>query len=126
MVIWILGLLFLTHWRLLLKDETDDPAIYSNVSTIKPSGPTSKQGDMGDPSVQTLLRMIPKICSSHTISPIQSSIAYLLEDRPKCRLCVGFHIPRVIFPRPSRRQGLSIPSSSDFRNRTVARVLSKC
>lgn len=44
------------------QDETDDPAIYSNVSTIKPSGPTSKQGDMGDPSVQTLLRMIPKIC----------------------------------------------------------------
>lgn len=46
----------------IVQDETDNLAIYSDVSTIKLSGPTSKQGDMGDPSVQTLLRMIPTIC----------------------------------------------------------------
>ncbi|WZZ64885.1 hypothetical protein YC2023_076255 [Brassica napus] len=35
-------------------------------------------------------------------------------------LCVGFNIPSVLAPRPSRTQGLSIPYSSDFRDCSLA------
>ncbi|KAH0873087.1 hypothetical protein HID58_070449, partial [Brassica napus] len=36
------------------QDETSDPTIF-------PAGTTSEQGDMGDPMVQTLLGMVPKV-----------------------------------------------------------------
>ncbi|KAL0713504.1 hypothetical protein Bca4012_020482 [Brassica carinata] len=43
------------------QDETGDPAIYLDSSTIFPASSTSGQGDMGDTMVQTLLGMVPKV-----------------------------------------------------------------